>query len=70
MANDLWRTPKEVFNRLDREFNFVADIAASEENALCEAFYDEETDSFSSNCSQPDTLTLLFSSYGTYLFTY
>ena len=32
--------------------------------------YEEETDSFSSNCSQPDTLTLLFSSYGTYLFTY
>jgi phage N-6-adenine-methyltransferase len=45
MANDLWRTPPEVFNALDREFEFVADMAASEENALCSEFFDEEYDS-------------------------
>ncbi|AUR95716.1 hypothetical protein NVP1211B_20 [Vibrio phage 1.211.B._10N.222.52.F11] len=29
MANDLWRTPPEVFNTLNREFGFVADMASS-----------------------------------------
>lgn len=47
MANDLWRTPPEVFNTLNREFEFIADIAASEENALHECFYTEEHDSLS-----------------------
>lgn len=47
MTNDYWRTPKEVFNRLNREFDFVADIAASEENSLCEVFYSEKVNSLS-----------------------
>ena len=45
MANDLWRTPKAVFNNLNNEFEFVADMAASEENALCDLFFTEEDDS-------------------------
>ena len=35
MANDLWRTPPEVFNALNKEFQFVADMACSNENKLC-----------------------------------
>lgn len=34
MANDLWRTPPEVFNALDSEFAFVADMACTNENKL------------------------------------
>ena len=47
MANDLWRTPPEVFNTLNREFYFIADMAASKNNALCETFFTEEEDSLS-----------------------
>jgi len=47
MANDLWRTPSEVFNTLNREFNFVADMACSKENKLCEVGFTEEDDSLS-----------------------
>jgi phage N-6-adenine-methyltransferase len=44
---DSWRTPKQVFNTLNREFNFIADMASSKENALCETFFTEEHDSLS-----------------------
>ncbi len=47
MANDLWRTPPEVFNTLDREFNFAADMASSHTNALCNRYFTEEEDSLS-----------------------
>ena len=47
MANDLWRTPPEVFNTLNLEFGFVADMASSHENALCETHFTEEDDSLS-----------------------
>lgn len=45
MNRDAWRTPPEVFAALDAEFNFQLDVAASAENALCELFIDEYTDS-------------------------
>ena len=38
---DLWQTPFEIFNKLDREFNFNFDVAASESNKLCKLFFDE-----------------------------
>jgi len=47
MENDLWRTPTEVFNTLDLEFNFYADMAATEHNALCRVFFNEADDSLS-----------------------
>jgi DNA (cytosine-5)-methyltransferase 1 len=47
MSNDLWRTPPEVFNTLNKEFEFVADMAASEENRLCSLYFDEDINSLS-----------------------
>lgn len=47
MANDMWRTPKPVFDTLDREFGFVADMACTKENKLCHIGYTEEDDSLS-----------------------
>lgn len=44
---DLWRTPPEVFNKLNKEFGFTMDVAASQENALCESFLTEEDDALS-----------------------
>lgn len=39
-----WRTPKDLFEKLDREFRFTVDLCASKENALCKKFYTEESD--------------------------
>ncbi|MFV0574798.1 MAG: phage N-6-adenine-methyltransferase [Vibrio sp.] len=47
MANDNWRTPPEPFHNLDREFNFVADMAADNDNHLCDLYFTEEDDSLS-----------------------
>jgi phage N-6-adenine-methyltransferase len=49
MANDLWRTPPEVFHNLNTEFNFIADMAASHENALHNQYFTENDDSLSFN---------------------
>ena len=47
MSNDLWRTPAEVFNTLNEEFVFAADMAAEFANAKCEVYFDECDDSLS-----------------------
>ena len=42
--SDQWRTPPEVFEALNREFNFNVDAAATAENALVGRYYTVETD--------------------------
>lgn len=39
-----WSTPREFFDRLNAEFNFTLDAAASVENALCDRFYTIDDD--------------------------
>lgn len=39
---DLWQTPKPVFRGMDREFEFVADVAANKQNALVPRYITEE----------------------------
>ena len=39
---DLWRTPKYLFDALNSEFDFDVDVCASEENKLCEYFFNEQ----------------------------
>jgi phage N-6-adenine-methyltransferase len=34
-----WATPQDLFDRLNAEFNFTIDVAATPENAKCERFY-------------------------------
>ena len=41
---DHWRTPPELFARLDRIFRFGVDLAASPDNALCEEYLTEADD--------------------------
>jgi len=38
---DLWQTPKQIFNKLNDEFNFDCDVAASDENHLCDRYFSE-----------------------------
>jgi len=39
-----WETPQDLFNRLDREFNFTLDVCANKENSKCKKFYTIEDD--------------------------
>jgi len=41
---DYWRTPPEVYDPLDAEFNFTLDVCATEDNALCEMYLTEHDD--------------------------
>lgn len=45
MANDNWRTPRSIKNKLDREFNFLADMACTEQNKLCDIGFTIDHDS-------------------------
>lgn len=39
-----WCTPQDFFDRLDLEFGFVLDAAATNETAKCQRYYTPETD--------------------------
>ena len=41
---DLWATPQNFFDELNREFSFTTDVCALPENTKCEHFYTPETD--------------------------
>lgn len=41
---DLWETPKDFFDVLDREFKFTLDVCANADNAKCEQFFTKEDD--------------------------
>lgn len=40
--NENWETPKELFNKLNKEYNFTLDACASEQNKLCNKYYSIE----------------------------
>jgi phage N-6-adenine-methyltransferase len=37
--SDEWTTPQDVFDKLNREFGFTVDVAATEDNTKCPRFY-------------------------------
>jgi phage N-6-adenine-methyltransferase len=41
-STDLWATPQDLFDELDREFDFTLDVCAVSENAKCAAYYAPE----------------------------
>ena len=43
--NMCWCTPQDFFDKLNKEFNFVLDAAATEKSAKCSLYYTPETDS-------------------------
>lgn len=38
-ASDMWETPQNLFDELNREFNFDLDPCATPENAKCERYF-------------------------------
>lgn len=43
-ATDLWETPQEFFDKLDKEFGFDVDVCATAENAKCPIYFSPEAD--------------------------
>lgn len=41
---DMWATPQEFFNQLDKVFRFETDVCALPENAKCQQYYTPDTD--------------------------
>lgn len=41
-ATDLWATPQDFFNELDKEFHFTLDPCATPENAKCKLYYTKQ----------------------------
>ena len=39
-----WYTPKDLFDKLDKEFNFTLDPCCTKESALCDKYYTKEDD--------------------------
>lgn len=44
-----WQTPKELFNKLNAEFNFDFDAAANEKNHLCDKYFSLENSALDKN---------------------
>ena len=43
-GNDEWETPQELFNRLNKLYNFTIDVCATHENAKCKRYYTKSED--------------------------
>ena len=62
-SNDDFRTPADLFETMNQEWDFTLDAAASYENTLCEAFFSEDIDALSKHwvgrvwCNPPYRLT-------------
>lgn len=48
-ANEVWATPQEFFDELDKEFHFNLDPCALPENAKCRKYFTPKTDGLSQN---------------------
>ena len=46
---DMWATPQDFWDALDREFHFSCDVCATAENAKCATFYTLEQDGLAQN---------------------
>ena len=42
-----WETPQDLFDKLDKEFNFVLDPCATEDNAKCKNYLTKQNDGLS-----------------------
>ncbi len=43
-----WCTPQDFFNKLNEEFNFTLDVAATDKTAKCQNYFTPETNGLSS----------------------
>jgi phage N-6-adenine-methyltransferase len=48
-ASAEWSTPQDLFDELDREFDFELDVCATAENAKCPRYFDKKIDGLRQN---------------------
>lgn len=41
---DMWETPQDLFDELDKEYHFDLDVCATSENTKCKRYYTPEQD--------------------------
>ena len=61
---DLWATPQEFFDTLDKEFHFSLDACANMDNTKCALFYSQEDDGLSKNWHLDATTVWMNPPYG------
>ena len=44
---DLWSTPQDFFDNLNKKYNFTLDVCATNENAKCDQYYTLDVDGLS-----------------------
>jgi phage N-6-adenine-methyltransferase len=44
---DLWATPQDTFDELNKEFGFTLDVCATDDNAKCDRYFTIEDDGLS-----------------------
>lgn len=49
--SDEWETPQNLFDELNKEFDFVLDVCATKENAKCEKYFTKEDNGLTKNWS-------------------
>lgn len=59
-----WCTPIDFFNRLDAEFHFVLDAAATDETAKCKNYFTPETDGLNQSWERSDGAVFCNPPYG------
>jgi phage N-6-adenine-methyltransferase len=48
-SSDEWETPKDLFEKLDSQFHFLLDVAATDLNHKCNHYYTKEIDGLKQN---------------------
>lgn len=65
-AKQDWTTPDEMFDRLNIEFDFEIDLAASESNSKCKVFFDESNDAMDQEWDKTGWLNPPYGATGKY----
>lgn len=59
-----WETPQDLFDKLDKEFNFYADVCATKENAKCPVYITKKNDALSHSWSAGNNFNWMNPPYG------
>lgn len=59
-----WCTPQDFFNKLNEEFNFTLDVAATDKTAKCQNYFTPETNGLSSTWDISDGAVFCNPPYG------
>ena len=65
--SDEWETPRWLFDKLDKEFDFFMDAAASGDNRLCEVYYDKTVSALTRDWCKRTFLNPPYSQIGAFI---